>query len=62
MSEPGYVVVTHGSDKYLCLMLEAAEGLGMDNAVAVTMKSGADGAGLFVFQSASRQPAFLGMR
>jgi len=62
VGESGYVVVTHGSYEYLRLMLEAAECFGVDDAVTVTLKSGANSAGLFVFQSASRQPAFLSMR
>lgn len=38
MSEPGNVVITQRCDKYLCLVLQAAECLAMDNAIAVALK------------------------
>jgi hypothetical protein len=38
VSKPSDKVVTQGSDKNLRFMLEAAESLGMDNAVSVALE------------------------
>jgi len=54
-------MVTQGGNEDLRFVLEAAEGLGVDNAVTVALKSGADWTGFFVLQPAPRQPAFTGM-
>jgi len=51
-------VVAQRGDEHLRFMLEAAERLAMDNAVAVTLESGPYLAGLFVSQSAFGEPAF----
>jgi hypothetical protein len=52
VGEPGYIVVTQGSNENLCLMLEAAKSLAVDNTVSVTLKSSAYRARLFGFEPA----------
>ena len=46
--QAGHVVVTKGRDEDLRLVLEAAECLGVEDAVAVPLELSADGAGLLV--------------
>ncbi len=62
MSEPCHIMVALGGNENLCLMLEAPKCLGVDNAVTVTLKCGADSAGFFVLKPAPRQPAFHRVR
>ncbi len=54
MGKAGNIVVTLGGDKYLCLMLETAEGIGVDNTVAVALEGSAYRAGFLVSYPASR--------
>ena len=54
MGQPRAVVVALRGDEDLCLVGQAAECLGVDDAVAVARKAGADGAWLNGMLAASR--------
>jgi hypothetical protein len=58
MGQAGYIVVAQGGNKDLRLVLETAEGLGMDDAIPVALESGTDGAGLFRLETTPRLLAF----
>ena len=47
VGEPGNEVVAQGSSEHLGLVLEPAEGLGVDDAVAVALVLGSNGGGVF---------------
>ena len=49
--EPGSIVIARGRKEHLRFVLESAEGLGVNHAVAIAMKRGAKG--LFSFRSES---------
>jgi hypothetical protein len=51
-------VIAQWSDENLCLMLQASEGFGMDDAVTVTLKTGSYGAWLFPSYPATTEFAF----
>ncbi len=61
VGEAGHIMVTLGGNKNLCLMLEAAEGLRMDNAVTVALKGSAYRTGFFIFEPSSRVLTFYGI-
>jgi hypothetical protein len=61
MGQASYLVVTQWGDKNLRFMLESAEGLAVDNTVAVTLKGSAHRAWLFLPEPAPRQLAFDSM-
>jgi len=58
MGQASYIMVAQWGNKDLCLVLEAAKGLGMDDAVPVALESGTDWAGLFRPETAPRLLAF----
>jgi hypothetical protein len=58
MGKPGDKVVTQGSDKNLRLVLETAEGLGMDNAVSVALEDSSYWAWFLVSLPAPRRFTF----
>ena len=62
VSKPGHIMVTQGSDEDLRLVLEAAKGLGVDNAVSVTLEGSAYRADLLIFKPAPRRLAFSRIR
>jgi hypothetical protein len=62
MGEPGHIVVAQGCDKDLRLMLQAAERLTMDDAVAVALELSPHGAGLLIALPAPGPPALCGIR
>ena len=59
--EAGHEVVADGGDEDLGLVLEAAEGLAVDDAVAVALERGAYGRGLFGGFAASGLVRFRGV-
>jgi hypothetical protein len=61
VGEACHIVVTLRDNKNLRLMLEAAEGLRMDDAVTVALKGSAYRTGLFIFKPASRVLTFYGI-
>jgi hypothetical protein len=62
MGEPGYIVIARWCDEYLRFMLQAAECLAVYDPVAIALKCGTHGTGLFIKLPAPRQPALCGVR
>ena len=54
------IMIAEGRDEDLGLVLEPAEGLGVDDAVAVALEVGAEGAGLLFDLAAAGEPGLDG--
>jgi len=61
MGEAGNVVVAQGGDKDLRLVLETTKSFAVYDAVSISLKGGACGAGAFFLKSATGQGAFYRM-
>jgi hypothetical protein len=62
VGQSGDIVITQGGNEDLGLVLQAAKGFAVNNAVSVALEGGAHGAGLLRFKSPLRQPALHGIR
>ena len=58
MCQPCYIMVTQRSDEDLGLVLETAEGIGVDDAVSIPLEICSYQARFLPFESASAEPAF----